>query len=221
MDKKRVRVGGRATSVAVRADPVQEDEQERRAGWIISIELVNFMCHENLKVDLKPDVNFITGRNGSGKSAIFSGLALVFGSKASKTGRGDNAASFIRSGCKMALIRVVLANTGLQRNPNYDGDTITVERTIRASGGASSYKIIDADGDTRSTIAADVHQLARGFGLQVCTFRCGCFRVFALIWLSLSDRQPVRAYVARFSPTVSAGIQCPGKVHAVDACDCR
>lgn len=36
----------------------------------------NFMCHQKLSIDLGPHVNFITGQNGSGKSAILAALQV-------------------------------------------------------------------------------------------------------------------------------------------------
>ena len=45
-------------------------------GTISCVELQNFMCHQKFSIDLNPRVNFIVGRNGSGKSAIL--IALQF-----------------------------------------------------------------------------------------------------------------------------------------------
>ncbi len=36
-------------------------------GTIQEIELFNFMCHDHLKVELKDNINFIVGNNGSKK----------------------------------------------------------------------------------------------------------------------------------------------------------
>lgn len=44
------------------------------AGVIESVSLVDFMCHENLSIDLGPNMNFIIGHNGSGKSAILTAI---------------------------------------------------------------------------------------------------------------------------------------------------
>lgn len=57
------------------------------------------MNHTHLRVDFDPHVNFIVGKNGSGKSAILNALIAGFGCKASSTGRNTNTAkSLIKSG---------------------------------------------------------------------------------------------------------------------------
>lgn len=43
------------------------------------------MCHKFLEVKLSPQLNFIIGANGAGKSAILTALILAFGTKASAT----------------------------------------------------------------------------------------------------------------------------------------
>lgn len=50
----------------------------------------NFMCHDALEVDLNPNVNFIVGRNGSGKSAILTAIMIGLGSKSKITNRGTS-----------------------------------------------------------------------------------------------------------------------------------
>lgn len=68
------------------------------AGVVKEITLINFMCHENLTVSLAEKINFVVGHNGSGKSAILSGLAVALGAKATITGRGAGLKSMIMSG---------------------------------------------------------------------------------------------------------------------------
>lgn len=52
--------------------------------------LKNFMCHSLLEVEFEKNINFLIGRNGSGKSAILTALVVGFGAKASVTNRGNS-----------------------------------------------------------------------------------------------------------------------------------
>lgn len=53
----------------VNEDPDTRDTSES-AGKIRSIELTNFLCHHWTRLDFCPEINFIVGHNGSGKSGI-------------------------------------------------------------------------------------------------------------------------------------------------------
>lgn len=57
--------------------------------------LTNFMCHENFTINFHPRVNFLVGRNGSGKSAILAALVLGLGGKAKATNRSNNVKGYI------------------------------------------------------------------------------------------------------------------------------
>lgn len=59
------------------------------AGVIKKLELRNFMCHGNFEIEFNPRINFISGVNGSGKSAIQTAVAIALGGTASKTNRGS------------------------------------------------------------------------------------------------------------------------------------
>lgn len=83
----------------------RQEERKRRnpddlatAGVVKEITLVNFMCHENLTVTFGERINFVVGHNGSGKSAILTGLAVALGAKANITGRGAGLKTMIMSG---------------------------------------------------------------------------------------------------------------------------
>lgn len=67
-------------------------------GIIERVDCYNFMCHEHFSVELGPLINFIVGKNGSGKSAILTALTLCLGGKASATNRGQSLKSFIKEG---------------------------------------------------------------------------------------------------------------------------
>ena len=57
------------------------------------------MCHKKLEVSFGANVNFVIGRNGSGKSAILTGLIVGLGGKANMTNRGNSLKGFIKEGC--------------------------------------------------------------------------------------------------------------------------
>lgn len=71
----------------------------RAAGQIMGIELENFMCHKNLRVEFKEyNCIYIVGPNGSGKSAIFAGFNIGLGGKGRNNDRGSNLSSYIKEG---------------------------------------------------------------------------------------------------------------------------
>jgi AAA15 family ATPase/GTPase len=55
------------------------DSEAHLCGAVKSLELRDFMNHEHLTAKFGRNVNFIVGVNGSGKSAILTGLTLVLG----------------------------------------------------------------------------------------------------------------------------------------------
>lgn len=59
------------------------------AGVIKKLQLTNFMCHGNFEIEFNPRINFISGANGSGKSAIQTAIAIGLGGQASKTNRSS------------------------------------------------------------------------------------------------------------------------------------
>ncbi|EEB87145.1 hypothetical protein MPER_15628, partial [Moniliophthora perniciosa FA553] len=67
-------------------------------GIIESIEMHQFMCHKSLSFNFGPNINFIIGHNGSGKSAVLSAITVALGGKTNSTGRGSGLKAFIREG---------------------------------------------------------------------------------------------------------------------------
>ncbi len=60
----------------------EEEEVGERAGVLQELRLVNFMNHTNFRLPLHPQVNFVVGLNGSGKSAILAALRVALGASA-------------------------------------------------------------------------------------------------------------------------------------------
>ncbi|XP_022796389.1 structural maintenance of chromosomes protein 6-like [Stylophora pistillata] len=146
----------------------EEDTEEKELPGIIeNITLVNFLCHRNLSVPFGPRVNFIVGRNGSGKSAIMTGIVLALGGRAAQTSRGLSVKNFVKRGCSSGHVSIKLSNRGSDafKHSEY-GDSVTIERNITSSGG-SSYKIKCNKGKVISTQRSEVDQIVDHFNIQV------------------------------------------------------
>jgi len=127
----------------MRGEDDDDEEVEIMPGTVKSVRLQNFMCHENLHVELGPRINFITGENGSGKSAVLTALTLALGTSARKTNRTskDGVKGLIRTGQPSAKIIVELRNEGSDAfEPDKFGDVIIIEKNI-VSTGASTMKM--------------------------------------------------------------------------------
>ncbi|EED14151.1 DNA repair protein Rad18, putative [Talaromyces stipitatus ATCC 10500] len=136
-------------------------------GIIERVDCFNFMCHEHFSVDLGPLINFIVGKNGSGKSAILTALTLCLGAKASVTNRGQSLKSFIKEGKESATIIVRIKNQGDGAYmPNEYGKSIIVERSFSKSG-TSGFKIKNESGKIMSTKKADLDSITDYFNLQI------------------------------------------------------
>ncbi|KAL1408182.1 hypothetical protein Q8F55_004987 [Vanrija albida] len=117
------------------------------SGTLKSITLTNFMSHANTTVDFASKLNFLVGANGSGKSAILTAIAVVFGAKATVTGRGQGVKDLIMRGRNKAGIKVVIDNRGPGAfKPDVYGSRIIIERSIHSSG-ASGYTFKSSEGN--------------------------------------------------------------------------
>jgi len=160
---KKSQVSQRTQDSSVEDEDEDEESKVREAGGIIWIDMVNFMNHTRLHVKLNANLNFITGRNGSGKSAIATALMIVLGSKTGSTGRGNNLGSLVREGATSpAIIQVCMHNAGADAyEPETFGKKIIIERQIRKtpSGCTSPYRILN--GETMVEISKERKTLER------------------------------------------------------------
>lgn len=136
---------------------------QARAGQVATITLVNFMCHEHLTMDFGPNVTFISGSNGSGKSAALTALQCCLGARARDTGRFKSVHGFVKHGMPYALVSVTLCNEGPDAYRAEElGPRITIERRIN-SGTGGHIKIRDAQGRERMSGAKEVTALMDHF----------------------------------------------------------
>ncbi|KAI6147159.1 P-loop containing nucleoside triphosphate hydrolase protein [Pisolithus tinctorius] len=127
-------------------------------GIIECIEMANFMCHPRLRFTFGPQINFIIGHNGSGKSAVLSAITIALGGKTISTGRGSGLKSFIREGQNKAEVTITLKNQGEEAyRPKDYGKSIVITRTFTRQG-SSTWSIKSKDGkkisDKRDELAA-------------------------------------------------------------------
>lgn len=112
-----------------------------QGGLIRAVYLENFLCHSRLSFTFGPQMNFIIGHNGSGKSAVLTALVVVLGGKSNSTGRANGVKDFVKSGTDKALVRVTLRNDGMDPFKYEEfGDSIDIERSITKEG-QTQYKI--------------------------------------------------------------------------------
>eukprot|EP00040_Diaphanoeca_grandis_P034331 m.212603 g.212603 ORF g.212603 m.212603 type:complete len:1121 (-) comp33128_c0_seq1:378-3740(-) len=145
-----------------------ENQVYTRCGLIKSLQLFNFMCHHKLQVDFGTNVNFIVGENGSGKSAVLTGIVLGLGGKIGSTGRGTKQNKVIKFGQDQALIRIDLYNEGDDAyKPELYGNVIRVEKSLKKTG-SQSIKLINAQtGKTIDTTSSELHSITDQFNIQV------------------------------------------------------
>eukprot|EP00752_Nemacystus_decipiens_P012920 g11434.t1 len=144
-----------------------KDGKSSEAGIVLKIYVENFMCHRKLSVQLCRQVNFINGRNGSGKSAILAALQICLGAKAHLTHRAKKMADFIRHGWKGdAVLEVTLLNNEHGFKFEEYGTSITVRRTIKQPSGGG-FALISQDGDIKSRDKAELLRMLDTFNIQV------------------------------------------------------
>lgn len=135
------------------------------AGIIKRVYVENFMCHRKFTIDFCRNVNFITGQNGSGKSAILAAIQICLGAGARNTHRAGNLKDLIRKDGASnqptdAIIRVSLMNEGSDAyEADKYGKTITIERTITRNGGFNGYKLLNEEGVEVSRKKKDLHMM--------------------------------------------------------------
>ncbi|XP_043653580.1 structural maintenance of chromosomes protein 6 [Drosophila teissieri] len=137
-----------------------------RCGKVISMRLTNFMCHSNLFIEFGPNINFLVGNNGSGKSAVITALALGLTSSARATNRASSIQKLIKNGEASATISITLCNAGLRPfKADVFGPHLTVVRQIRHS--SSTYDLQDARGRSVSKKVAEIRRMLLCFGINV------------------------------------------------------
>lgn len=138
---------------------------EPPAGILLSIHMINFMKHDNLLIDLKPHANFITGRNGSGKSSILVALAVGLGSNTRLSGRGNNMGDLIKDGRNEATIIITIKNSPSGYRMDMYGDTIVVTRKITRS--SSRFDIANLPKSSATQVREELNRILQFYNIQI------------------------------------------------------
>lgn len=116
-----------------------DKENNRNSGMLIeSVEMVNFMIHENMKVNFTNKITCLTGPNGSGKSAVMVALGVLFGQRAQALDRGNNVA-LIQTGKDFFSIKATIVNN---RKVFVDSEKISLVKKVFKTGKASELHVL-------------------------------------------------------------------------------
>ncbi|USW59391.1 Putative P-loop containing nucleoside triphosphate hydrolase [Septoria linicola] len=144
-----------------------KDNVPAESGVIEVVYMRNFMCHENLSIELGPLINFVIGHNGSGKSAVLTALQISLGNKASGTNRAKSLKDMIKHGSDSGMVGVKIKNKGENAyKPDLYGETLTVERHFTKSG-STTFKLKSTDNRIITTKKGDLDDVLDHFGLQM------------------------------------------------------
>ncbi|XP_039263379.1 structural maintenance of chromosomes protein 6-like isoform X2 [Styela clava] len=158
---------GRAAKRAHVMNNSSTDDDDLDMGILEKVTLKNFMCHSQLTMSFSSNVNFIVGKNGSGKSAIITAIVVGLGGKASSTSRGSSLKTLIKEGSNSATVEITMRNKGKEAYKKHlFGDSITIERKIHVDG-QTCYKIKNADGKIITNKKEDLVQILDQFNIQV------------------------------------------------------
>ncbi|XP_023662740.2 structural maintenance of chromosomes protein 6 isoform X1 [Paramormyrops kingsleyae] len=148
--------------------PYTSQRTSAEVGIVESIFLKNFMCHGLLgPFAFGPNVNFVVGNNGSGKSAVLTALIVGLGGKAHTTNRGSSLRGFVKEGESSADVSITLRNRGQDAyKPEVFGESIVVELRI-SSEGLRTYKLRSTAGHLVSTKKEELVSILDHFNIQV------------------------------------------------------
>eukprot|EP00041_Stephanoeca_diplocostata_P025653 m.677107 g.677107 ORF g.677107 m.677107 type:complete len:1104 (-) comp22793_c0_seq11:2588-5899(-) len=137
------------------------------AGVLKSVFLERFMSHRHLHMELGKHVTFITGKNGTGKSAILTSIIVGLGGKVASTGKEKSTLfSLVQRGATEGTIVIELHNQGADafEHEKY-GDVIRVERKIRQRG--STVRLLNGSNNEISRAKIDLNRMLDQFNIQV------------------------------------------------------
>lgn len=131
---------------------------------IASVELIRFMCHEHLVINLRKPLTVVAGGNGSGKSAVMVAIGLALGQRTQHLERGSSFRGLIKNKETSAVVRVVLDNHKGFR-PDFFKETIVIEKRIGMR--SSTTSVMNGDRRVWSTRREDLEEVLEVLGLRL------------------------------------------------------
>ncbi|XP_061701916.1 structural maintenance of chromosomes protein 6-like isoform X2 [Syngnathoides biaculeatus] len=126
------------------------------------------MCHSFLgPINFGSNINFVIGRNGSGKSAILTALIVSLGGNVQATSRGTALKSFVKIGESSANVSITLRNQGKDSyKPELYGPAIIIDLRLTHDG-VRTYKLKSKCGQIISTKKEELTSILDNFNIQV------------------------------------------------------
>jgi chromosome segregation ATPase len=125
------------------------------------------MCHKFVRVNFGENINFLTGRNGSGKSAVLTALTVALGGKSSFTNRASSISKLLKEGENAGEVIVRIRNRGSDAyKPEVYGNSITIVRKLIREG-SGGYKIKSASDRIISTRRDEITNICDYLNIEV------------------------------------------------------
>ncbi len=153
---------------AGRPEKLEDDNGYALAGIVSKITLKNFMNHRNRVFEMHPNINFIHGVNGSGKSAVIAALQTCLGSTARETRRGKSLSSLIQRQKDWSEVVVEIKNEGgWAFRPDKYGSCIKIRRYLTRDGQGNRFEMRSETGRIISRKREDLNVMLSHFSIQV------------------------------------------------------
>ncbi|ORX70371.1 hypothetical protein BCR32DRAFT_211334 [Anaeromyces robustus] len=117
------------------------------------------MCHDRLKIDFCPRINFVVGHNGR--------ITVCLGGKATITQRATSLKGLIKEGKNNGSVTIKIRNKGPDAyKPDIYGDRIIIERRLSRDG-VNGYKIKNNNGKIIANNRKELNHILDHMCIQV------------------------------------------------------
>merc|ERR1712080_312438 len=107
-----------------------ENVPEFKKGNIISLNLTNFQTYSQAFFEFHPNINFIAGSNGTGKSSIANAIFLVFGGTPKGIGKTRDLCEYVKLG---------ETNCSIEVKVKTERSVLTIKRSFTSTNNSSIW----------------------------------------------------------------------------------